>query len=295
MEINYLNEFVELARIGNYTKASQRLYISQSVLSKHIKALESELGAPLFIRGKQGISLSKQGEMLLPYASRIIAIKEEFLKKMQVHSHALLRIASVPAVGRLKIGDLLAGFVKENPNVTVNIIEGESALLLDRLQKEECDLAFARGVDERYSELVRIPYIVEGMAVFLPINHPMASRKQVEISELRDETFICSSHNNLMHRLVYDACVSAGFEPKIAYMDNNGRHTLEMVEQGLGISIRNKQNELQIDHAGVCQVPVVPPIETVIYLYYHAKNILPVAEKFIQYVMAKRKSVGETR
>lgn len=289
-----MNEFVELARIGNYTKASQKLYISQSVLSKHIKALESELGIPLFVRGKQGIRLSEQGEMLLPYASQIMALKEEYLKKVQTHSQALLRIASVPAVGRLKIGDLLAGFVKENPNVAVNIIEGESALLLDRLQREECDLAFARGVDERYSELVRIPYIVERVAAFFPVGHPMASRKHVEISELRDETFICSSHNNLMYHLVYDACVSAGFEPKIAYMDNNGRHTLEMVEQGVGISLRNSQNNMQKNHEAVCQIPIVPPIETVIYLYYHTKNILPVAERFIQYVVAKRKFIEET-
>ena len=68
MEISYFNEFVILAETRNYWAASERLYIGQSSLSKHIKTLESQLGAPLFDRTSRKVELTEFGAKMLPYA-----------------------------------------------------------------------------------------------------------------------------------------------------------------------------------------------------------------------------------
>lgn len=70
MELNYLNDFVTLARIRHFQNAADALFISQSTLSKHIKAIESELGQDLFIRSRKCSQLTEFGKLFLPYAKK---------------------------------------------------------------------------------------------------------------------------------------------------------------------------------------------------------------------------------
>jgi len=78
MEINYLKEFVILSQTGNFLEAADVLYSSQSALSKHIKRMEKELGVPLFDRTTRKVSISKYGQLLLPYAKQIVELQEKY-------------------------------------------------------------------------------------------------------------------------------------------------------------------------------------------------------------------------
>ena len=78
MEINYLKEFVVLAQTGNFMEAADILYVSQSTLSKHIKSMELELGVPLFDRTTRKVTISKFGELLLPYAQQIAELQDKY-------------------------------------------------------------------------------------------------------------------------------------------------------------------------------------------------------------------------
>ena len=78
MEIQYIREFVALTKCGNYMTAAEELYISQSSLSKHIMALEKELGFSLFARTTRKVQLTQHGKLFLPYAQSIIEADAEF-------------------------------------------------------------------------------------------------------------------------------------------------------------------------------------------------------------------------
>lgn len=78
MEIGYFREFVVLAETQNYWAASERLFIGQSSLSKHIKTLEKQLGAPLFDRTSRKVALTEFGRLMLPYAKAVASLQFEY-------------------------------------------------------------------------------------------------------------------------------------------------------------------------------------------------------------------------
>lgn len=77
MQTQYYKEFLVLAQTLNYWAAADKLFISQSVLSKHIKAMERELGSPLFRRSSRKVALTELGEKLLPLAEKICRLQAE--------------------------------------------------------------------------------------------------------------------------------------------------------------------------------------------------------------------------
>ena len=83
MEINYLKEFVVLAQTGNFMEAAEMLYVSQSTLSKHIKSIEVELGVSLFDRTTRKVTISKYGQLLLPYAQQIAELQEMYISALR--------------------------------------------------------------------------------------------------------------------------------------------------------------------------------------------------------------------
>lgn len=288
MQMEYFKEFVELARAANYTAAARALNISQSVLSKHIKAMEGELNVVLFVRGKRGVELSEYGFALLPYATQIIGIEDRYLSEIAAvkSSGSVLRIGSVPAVKQMGIGALIARFVEENPGVAVNILENESATLIDILQRQECDIAFVRGIDNRYSVLNKVPFIKDRVALLLPSAHPLAQKDGISIMDLRKENLIINALNTNMHGVLTAACHEMGFEPNIVYTNNNGRHSLEIVERGLGLAIMNERVGVAWvkRYENLCLRVIAPNIETTVYAYYN-KDISPVAEAFLLHII----------
>lgn len=83
MELSYIKEFIVLAEYKNFSKAAEELYISQPTLSKHIQAMERELGGKLFNRSTHGVSLTEFGELFLPFAIRISDVQNEYESVLQ--------------------------------------------------------------------------------------------------------------------------------------------------------------------------------------------------------------------
>lgn len=283
-----MKEFVVLAEIGNFTEASRNLFISQPVLSKHIKIMENDLGVQLFIRNKRSMELSEYGKVLLPYARQVVKIQEDYLSALSSKIHNVagtLTIGSIPAVSHYGIADVISGFIRENPNISVNIVEGENGPLIDSLHQKECDFAFVRGIDERYSDIMRIPFTTDRMIGVLPDDHPMAGRESVLLEELRYEDFLLTSEVNYSYRVCINACKKAGFTPNVVYTSNSGKNVIEMVRRGHGITITSRKPALAWRGSGVSFVEIMPPIVTEISLYYNkTQNMNLAASQFLSYV-----------
>lgn len=103
MEINYIKEFVVLADKRNYMEAAESLFISQSSLSKHIKALKTEIGFMLFDRTTRKIKLNEYGETFLIYAKQIVQLQYQYTTALINQSSQIQQslIASIPRYGSL--------------------------------------------------------------------------------------------------------------------------------------------------------------------------------------------------
>ena len=145
MELSYIREFVVLAETGNYLEAADTLFIAQSSLSRHIKSIEMDLGAPLFDRTTRKVSLNGFGQAFLPYARQMVQIQEEYENVLQSYLSGIssaITVASIPSMVRYNITDVLAGFQQANPRYKLNILEADSSQILQLLVPYKATFTF---------------------------------------------------------------------------------------------------------------------------------------------------------
>ena len=140
MEIDYICEFSVLAETCNFLEAADQLFISQSSLSRHLKTLEKELGVPLFDRTTRSVTLNGFGQLFLPYARQIAAIRYEYTTAIgnAVNAeHGNIRIGSIPVMTQYRITDVMMRFRQENPRFTLDVIEADSNQLTKMLRSNQ--------------------------------------------------------------------------------------------------------------------------------------------------------------
>lgn len=297
MEFEHLHEFTVLAKQKNFLEASIDLYISQSVLSKHIQKMEAELGVPLFIRTTKSVELSEYGELFLPYAQKILQMKASYEKALNDKKNAAaktLEIGSSSALAQYKITDLIADFKKAHLDITLNVTLDKSSNLFNLLRTGICDLAFIREAEQidtsLDSEFVRIPYVSDTLAAVLPENHPLANKKQINLKELAHENFLFLGTGNIPYQLCHNACLKCGFEPNVVFTNRYPETLMELVKSGMGIALLMKP--LADFHAlpSVSVVEVTPITTSYLSIFYlRNKPLSETAHLFLNFFKQTQK------
>jgi DNA-binding transcriptional LysR family regulator len=148
MELYQLRTFVTVARQGNLTGAAELLHVSQPAASAQIKALEAELGVALFERRPTGLSVTKVGEALVPYAERVISAAAELktrAKVMRGEVAGKLCVGAVIDPGYLRIGELVSRLLALHPLLDIGIHHRVSAKIADSVRSGEIDAGFFLG------------------------------------------------------------------------------------------------------------------------------------------------------
>jgi DNA-binding transcriptional LysR family regulator len=148
LDLDLLRGFVTVAERGGFTLAGQALGLTQSAISLKVKRLEDLLGKPVFTRGAKQVTLTREGESLLAYARRMLALNEE----------AVRQFVAPPVSGRLRLGvadhfvprhlaPTLARFARTWPEVRIEVEVGRSHELRAALAREELDLVLGKRRD----------------------------------------------------------------------------------------------------------------------------------------------------
>lgn len=127
MELSFLQEFVVLAEIQKFSAAAQKLHISQSTLSRHIQALEAELGCALFERTTREMALSACGTLYLPFAKRIVQTADDGTAQLKEYLRQQSQTVCIGVVhdpDLYQVIDYLMDFQKKEPLFPLNVIEG---------------------------------------------------------------------------------------------------------------------------------------------------------------------------
>ena len=279
MEIDYLREFLVLAETRNYWEASERLYIGQSTLSKHIHHMEEELGISLFKRTTRHVELTAYGEKLIPYARSITDIRLAFLEQVRAlkeEENGRLILGVIPSMVQYKITDLLVHYNSLWPDSLVKIIEADTSDLLSALRDGRCSMAFLRDSDDfpiSDEEFTKLPYMSDTAAVILPASHPLAAEESVMLSQLKDERFIMLQETSILRRIFHDACMKAGFRPNIIFDCQRMDSIFDLVSKEMGISLI-MDHHLEIPGKNIVKKPLVPTLESRVFLCY-PKNARP--------------------
>jgi DNA-binding transcriptional LysR family regulator len=287
MELSYIRDFCVLAEIGNFLEAADELDIAQSTLSRHLKSLEIELGAPLFIRTTRRVKISDFGKILLPYAKQLLDLEQnihdDFLEKRRSTKN-ILSIGSVPVMTQYEITLILAHFQKTNPLFTFEITESESAELKEKIRDGSLDFAFVRELDESKYEFVSLPYTSDKLSAILPKKHPLAATDNIHLSRLRKENFLLLPEDTLMYKLCTQACNSAGFTPNICYTSYQAANIIDLVAKGMGVALLNHRAATPLINGETVIIDIVPAIETKIDLIYlKDRRMTYVCRTFLRY------------
>ncbi|MBR1829870.1 MAG: LysR family transcriptional regulator [Atopobiaceae bacterium] len=294
MDTDRCHEFVVLAQTCNYLQAADQLFISQSSLSKHIKALERELGVELFNRTTRRVQLTEHGRVFLPFARKIASTGHDALVALENASdnqRRVLDIGAIPVMVPYGITRLLHDFESNHPNVRLRITEGEADYLRDRLRKGTLDLAFIRewdgdvGNDTGDEEFATIEYAEDHLAAVLPANHPLAARPTLRLSELANEEFLLLPQGTVMNALVTDACAVEGFVPEVRYRGTRAENIIDLVARGMGVSLLMRTPAAYLTRSAVSIVDLEQPIVTKIMLYrMRDRELSSEAMEFLAYL-----------
>ena len=299
MNTEYLKEFVVLAETKNFWEASDRLYMNQSTLSKHIKSLENDLGVELFFRTTRRVELTNYGQAFLPYAKSITQFEFEgisTIQRMRNIENGLLTIGAFPSMPQYHITQLLSQFQTRYPDATIRITEDDPIHLMHYLETENCEIIFQREDKATFeknflydTQVTRIPYLKDQLVVLMPVHHPLAHSASLTLQQLKAERFCFIKEGSLMYQISMNACQNANFVPNIVFTSHRIDSILDMVTNQNCIALlmdahlSMPENGPQHLNAPWCSVPVTPVISSQISICYrNDKPLSKNAELFIK-------------
>jgi DNA-binding transcriptional LysR family regulator len=193
IELRLLRYFAVVADELHVGNAAARLFISQPALSQQIRALEEQVGLPLFIRHPRGMELTEAGEVLLEEARAVLGGSERLeatVEELRRGRTAGLRIGVPPGAPPGLLPELLAPLREREPDAPVEVRELTTPEQVVALRDGALDLGLVREPVED-SRLSRRTLLLEPLGASLPAAHPLASRASVTLTELADELFVC--------------------------------------------------------------------------------------------------------
>lgn len=236
--------FRVLARELHFTRAAEKLMLTQSALTRAIILLEEEIGTPLFERSKRHVRLTPAGEMFLKGCDRVVDTIEGAIDQA--------RKAADGRLGRLSIGytdtaisgrlpDIVNIFRRTYPDVEIKFFGAYTKQLLEMLSTGQLDVGFMTG-PVTHPDVAAIDVQVDRLVAIVPKSHELAGRRAIRLAELADSDFILGdlAHWTVYHEMLFRACKKAGFEPRIVQTAPDLRGIVGLVSCGMGVSVQTE-------------------------------------------------------
>lgn len=242
MDFEKIRYFLTLADTLSYTKAAQQLYISQSMLSRHIKSLESELGVVLFSRNTHGVALTPAGVFM---ANGLRSINSEYTFLLDQAKNTTYGVKESLRIGVLVSGalrtmaDLLIQYEQLHPGLGITFVTLHSPdEIYHELIKNSIDVALSVGIPSLTQRLTSVDLCSNRLCIFMSNRNHLASLEDdyLSIHQLRDQTFITPADTvSTAYKELIIRCDKAGFSPKVIAVPDILSVAL-MIELNHGIS-----------------------------------------------------------
>ncbi len=248
MDLASLRYFKAVAETQNMSKAAKSLFVSQSALSKSIRALEDELGGPLFLRTGKSLVLNEGGKILLRYATEIL--NQYSLMQTELSDYFGRKSTDVSVsinIGTHLLTMVLPGFLDRHPQIRLKISQNDFSMP-DRDNYDICINCSTEKPD--------IPNAVtlfrEELVLALPRNHPLAGAPAIFMRDLANEHFVQVRGQQLTEQ-TNTACLKAGFQPNIILHSDYPSTTLDLIELGVGICFMPEITWSSTGRSGIVQ------------------------------------------
>lgn len=288
MEIRQLEYFMMLYRELHFTRAAEKLNISQPTLSHQIKVLENEVGIPLFDRLGKKIAITDAGEILYEQCTHIFRALENSKNQISDLKRAKagkLIIGTLPGELTNLVSEHLITYHSQYPDVQVSISSSDDLLTLFKDNKIDFAITYAKNhFDYEEKQLVKIPLFSEELLVVAHSNHPIMNTEVVQLKDVLQYPLILFPTMHQCRKVIDRAARNENLSvtPKL---ETASIHAIfNFIEQNIGITIisRTLYNLHKTETIGERSICMPPLTREIILLYRKDKFINFCAKAFIQ-------------
>ncbi|MGE5794541.1 MAG: LysR family transcriptional regulator [Bacteroidota bacterium] len=253
-----LQLFAAVAEAGNLTQAAKRVHLATAAASARIKNLEASLGVLLFDREPTGLRLTPAGETALHHARRLLAGSDRLRDDLSGFGRGLkglVRIASISIGATEHLPRVLSAFLREHPDVNVEIAELVSEDVIRAVRELAADIGIIAGALDTH-ELQVFPYVDERLVVLAPVDHPLARRKRVSFEEAIDHDFVGFNEASTLNPFLLRRSADIGKSFRKRALLRGPYEVSRMVEAGVGVSIMEESAARR--YAATARVKMIP-------------------------------------
>lgn len=249
--------FLATVELGSMSAAAERLGYSQPRVSQAMLALETEFNVRLFIRGKQGVRLTEEGQRLLEPIRALVSASQqlaETVDEMNGQAVGTVRIGTVYSVSTVWLPELLHDFQQLYPRILCQLTDSTYGDIAAGVENGRLDVGFYSGT---VPEGLRfLPLVKDQMLAVLPPGHPLTAKEAVTAEQLAGEPFI-----------LYESCRGTnagrtleqmGIEPEVKHVINSEQAIMALISHGQGVSIMSGLS-LCCSGSDVVSRPLDPP------------------------------------
>lgn len=240
MEIRQLEYFIAVAEEANFTRAADRVHISQSGVSAQVRQLEHELGATLIDRSGRTATLTPAGAAALEPARSVVASMAAVRAAVDEVNGLIrgrLTVGMVTACTVTPLFEALAAFNLAHPGVEITLFEDDSDRLTARVRAGTADLALVGSAGEPPAGLGALPVVSERLVAAVPGGHPLLELPRVTLQDVAAHPIVCLPEGTGI-RAVFDRCCAAtGIRPRIALQASAPSAVADLAIRGLGVAV----------------------------------------------------------
>lgn len=265
MELRQLEYFLMVSELGSFTRAAERLYVSQPAVTNAVRSLEEELDIRLLDRSQRKAVLTAEGKVFYRHIKNImqgISTTLNEINDLKSHNLGRLSIGVTPLAGIAPCSEMLTAFRRAYPGITLSLIEADVEELCAQVHADKLEFAFIFcAPDAPHTAFHCLPLARQELTVACPRSHPLRRANSVALRELTEESFILMDDGCFFRRLLVKCFEDADIMPPVAMETAQVQLLKSLVADGLGISILP---EHLIEHDDrLTSVPLSPPL----YLY----------------------------
>ncbi len=288
MTLQQLRYFQVLAKIRHYTRAAQELCISQPSLSYAMSELEKEMSVTLFEKHGKRIDLSAQGRLFLKHVEGALHQLDEGIQKAKLLNplRGKVNLGYISSLGSTFLPEVLTSFYEEESHnaITFNFVQNLNNALMESLKEGTIDLAFC---PDPYKDVSSTPILKQELFLAVPRGHPLAGRKEVDIHEVKNESFILTNKKSGLRRLTGNIFREMKISPRIAFEAEECNVAITFVSLNYGLSIVPRMPGLE--NSGVSCIRLAnPEFSRVIHMaWMPVKNLPPVVRIVRDFIAGK--------
>ena len=280
MSINKYKAFLTAVECGSLTEAANRLYYTQSAISRMVADLENQWGVELLIRKKSGVTLTTAGRALLPFIRKICNDEMRLngvLQDLTGLKTGVVRLGTVTAVANEWLPVILKQMMKAAPGVEYEILIGNGEIISQWLKEDRIDVGlFTPAFDQNLNATL---LHLDEFKVIFPNGHPLSRFETVPLKALKDYPFIL--HGASWCEPLEEGLKDAKQRIPVRYTTVGATSIVNLVRDGIGVSIL-PELLLENDKSKVQSRPLDQPLSRKIYMVTHGVPTMPAVKEFIR-------------